>query len=174
MLKRLKNLLGMKTVKVILGDEEVNGYLHRYQLFEFKMFLSCYIHRFNTKQQDRFHTHAFHAVAVVLKGGYVEEELIELRPGLYYKVTKTIKPGIRFIARKYNHKICASKPNTISILLCGPWVNVWTETFTNYTRFLIWGRDEIEEARMESKIIPEPYEVKEKKDAVFEVANFRG
>jgi hypothetical protein len=134
----MKEFFGWANVRVVLGTEEENGYLNRIQLFEFKKLLSCYIHIFNTKYHDRFHSHAFSAVAVVLKGGYFEEYYVgsEVR-------TKWVGPGLRFIPKDYNHRIMRSEPNSVSFLIAGPWEKYWTEDFPGYARVLTWGRREV-------------------------------
>lgn len=112
------------------------GHLDRWTVFEKKNWFSIYIHRFNTVEQDRFHTHAFNAWAIVLRGGYKEQAL--------YDDGKTdivrIGPSIRFIGRDYNHRILRSVPNTWSIVFAGPWAKEWTETKDGIIKVLGWGR----------------------------------
>ena len=122
-------------IRVSLGK----GFLDRFTVFECKRLFSVYFHVFNTIEQDRFHTHAFDAIAILLYGGYTEE----VKEGsITYK--KWIGPGIRFIPRTYNHKLLESKPNTISILFAGPWSKTWTEENKHFVRTLTWGRKEIQ------------------------------
>lgn len=123
-----------KVTRVALGE----GYLDRYTIFEWKRVFSIYFHVFNTIEQDRFHSHAFDGIAILLKGGY-EEEIKE--GDVTYR--KCIRPGIRFIPREYNHRLLRSKPNTLSILFTGPWAKTWTEENDRYVRTLTWGRKEI-------------------------------
>lgn len=126
---------GFSVVRISLGK----GHLHRCCLIECKQFFSIYGHVFNTIEQDRFHTHAFNAIAILIKGGY-EEEVIG-SDGLVRKVK--IGPGIRYIPRSYNHRLLKSEPNTLSLLFAGPWYSTWTEENDQYIRTLTWGRKEL-------------------------------
>lgn len=125
----------MKKARIALGE----GFLDRYTILEWKRFFSIYFHVFNTVEQDRFHTHAFSGIAILLSGGY-EEEVKE--GSKTYR--KWIGPSIRFIPRTYNHRLLKSKPNTLSILFTGPWSKTWTEENDHYVRTLTWGRKEIQ------------------------------
>lgn len=122
--------------RIALGE----GFLDRTTIFEFKKFFSAYFHVFNTVAQDRFHTHAFHGIAIVLRGWYDEEWKDE--DGTVR--TKRIKPGVRFIPRSYNHRLMRSSPNTMSILFTGPWAKHWTEEKDGTVRTLGWGRKIVE------------------------------
>ncbi len=123
-----------KKVRISLGE----GFLDRFTIFECKRLFSIYFHVFNTIKQDRFHTHAFNGIAIVLRGGYLEE----IKDGSEV-LKKQIRPGIRFIPRNYNHRLLESKPNTLSILFTGPWSKTWTEENDQFVRTLTWGRKEI-------------------------------
>ena len=130
-----------KKVRVALGL----GHLDRYTLFEWKRGVSVYFHVFNTVEQDRFHTHAFGGFAFVLKGGYTEEYI---ENGTVK--TKYVGRGVRYIPRSYNHRLLKSEPNTISLLIAGPWADTWTEENDRYVRTLGWGRKEISRTYKES------------------------
>jgi hypothetical protein len=110
-----------KSTRIALGQ----GYLYKYTILEIKWLCSIYFHVFNTVEQDRFHTHAFNGIAILIKGGYEEEH--KLKDGVIER--KQIKPGIRYIPRSYNHRLLKSKPNTVSILFTGRWQKTWTEEF---------------------------------------------
>ena len=120
-----------KKARIALG----NGFLDRYTIFECKRWFSIYFHIFNTIEQDRFHTHAFDGVAILLRGGYEEEVK---KGNLFYR--KWIGPSVRFIPRSYNHRLLRSKPNTLSILFTGP----WSEENESYVKILGWGRKELQ------------------------------
>ena len=123
--------------KIVLGM----GSIDRFTLFEFKPLGGIILNRFNTKTQDRFHTHAFPAVSFMLRGYYRE---CVLQPnGLEYYVT--IKPGIRYIPTYYNHQILDSSTNALSITVMGPWGWSWSETHAEKktTRVYTWGRRRI-------------------------------
>jgi hypothetical protein len=124
--------------RIALGQ----GYLDRYTIFECKRLFSIYFHSFHTIAQDRFHSHAFHAVAIVLMGGYWEELIIGDGEPFFERISlvRRISRGIRFIPRSCNHRILLSSPRTYSIVLAGPWAKTWTETKNGSTRTLGWGR----------------------------------
>lgn len=122
-------------VRVALGQ----GFLDRYTILELKWLCSVYFHVFNTVEQDRFHTHAFNGLAIVLRGGYWEEFLDESGQ----RCQKWVGPGIRYIPRAYNHRLLRSKSNTLSILFAGPWSRTWTEENDQFVRTLTWGRKEL-------------------------------
>lgn len=106
------------------------GYVSRYTLFEIRNLCSIYFHNINTKKQDRYHTHAFNAYSFIINGEY-SEIIFETKQIL------TFKSGIiRYIPRNLNHKLCDSKPNTWSILICGPYNNIWTEHTENEIIYL--------------------------------------
>lgn len=111
------------------------GFLYKWTIFEHKKFLSIYFHRFYTEKQDRFHTHAFNAIAIVLWGGYTEEYI--KGENVY---TKVVRPGVRFIGRSYNHRLMRSIPGTASIVIGGAWAKSWLETKDGIVRKLTWGR----------------------------------
>ena len=121
-------------VRVALGK----GYLDKYTIFECKWFFCIYFHIFNTIEQDRFHTHAFNGIAILFKGGYEEQQKIG-----NLILNKKVGLGIRYIPRLYNHRLLKSKPNTMSILFTGPWVDFWTEEKNGLVRTLTWGRKEV-------------------------------
>jgi len=111
------------------------GHLLKWTIFEHKKLFSIYFHRFYTKKQDRFHTHAFHAIAIVLWGGYDE---LYIENGITKK--QRIGPGIRIIKRSFNHCLLESIPGTASIVIGGPWLKTWTEEKDGQKRTLTWGR----------------------------------
>ena len=124
-----------KKVRIALG----RGFLDRFTILELKHFCCIYFHVFNTIEQDRFHTHAFHGLAIVLRGGYLEEH----KTSSGRVLQKWIGPGVRLIPRSYNHRLLESHPNTMSILFTGPWSKTWTEENEQFVRTLTWGRKEI-------------------------------
>lgn len=128
--------------KVALGS----GYLHRFTIFELKRFFSIYFHVFNTVEQDRFHTHAFNGIAIVLRGSY-EEEFIENGT----VKTRLVGLGIRYIPRSYNHRLLQSTKNAMSILFAGPWAPTWTEENEHFVRTLTWGRQELHRTYKETQ-----------------------
>ena len=112
------------------------GYVDRWTLFENKKIGGIYFHHWKTIKQDRFHTHAFDGIVWLISGGYVEERI---ENGVSYR--KTIKPGLRFIPKDYNHKILQAEPWTFSLLVAGPWAQTWTEENDIWKRVLSWNRE---------------------------------
>lgn len=121
--------------RISLGE----GFVDRWTLFENKRFGGVYFHSWNTIRQDRFHTHAFNGWAWLISGGYEEEEMVNDQIFL-----KSIKPGIRYIPKEYNHRILKSQPHTYSLLVAGPWSKTWTEETDKWKSVLGWNRNVIE------------------------------
>lgn len=118
------------------------GYVDRWTLFELKWLGSVIVNVFNTIAQDRFHTHAFAAVSVMLRGEYDEEIVTD---GVVSRRTR--RSDVIFLPRTLNHRLMKSSPNAASITLCGPWAPTWTETFlSGKTRRLTWGRKPVAES----------------------------
>ena len=120
-LLRIIRLLPCK--KFHLGE----GTVSRYTLFESKRFFSIYFHHIETFSQDRFHTHAFNAHVFIIRGGYLDEIKDGIGP---HKPTRKIQFNrwtYRYIPRELNHRLLLAKPDTISILLTGPYSTLWTE-----------------------------------------------
>ena len=59
--------------KIALGEGAVTQYI----LFEWKWLFSIIFYRWETVDQVRFHTHAFPALAFLLKGKYTEQVMDE-------------------------------------------------------------------------------------------------
>lgn len=127
----------MQFKRVELGS----GYILSYALFEWKLLFSVIIYNWKTIRQNRFHSHAFPAIAFLLKGEYVEE---------VYKdgkiITKVVGKDQRFkpryLPRHYTHRILKAKPQTYTIVFTGPWTRYWYEWFedTNTWVKYTWGR----------------------------------
>lgn len=122
-------------VNIVFGE----GYLKRLIIFECKYLFSIYLNVWKTIEHDRFHTHAFSAVSIMLAGEYDEERLS--KDGTITKYTLKA-PLVRYIGRDNNHRMLEARGRTISITLAGPWDNIWSETMakTKKQRFLSWGR----------------------------------
>lgn len=128
-------LVIMKWVNVVFGE----GYLKRLIVFECKYLFSIYFNVWKTIEHDRFHTHAFSAISIMLRGEYDEERLAD--DGTVTKYTLKA-PLVRFISRTNNHRMLKARGTTWSIALAGPWDKIWTETLVpnGEKRFLSWGR----------------------------------
>jgi hypothetical protein len=117
---------------VALGE----GRIDRYTLFEIKPLGGVILNVFNSVEQDRFHTHAFNAISVMIFGAYREEIRTE-----YDVQVRTRRRDIRFLPRTLEHRILNSTPNAISVTICGPWKRSWTETsLAGRIRRMTWGR----------------------------------
>lgn len=113
------------------------GPIHRFTIFEFKPIGGVIINVYNTISQNRFHTHAFNAVSIMLRGWYEEE--IKHRNGLITRRTRDT--DIRYLSRHTFHRIMASSPNAVSVTFCGPWVKTWLEQFDDGRKIrYTWGR----------------------------------
>lgn len=110
-----------KRKKINLGDQCVTELtiLEWKKLFSIKLF---HFHKTDGKQ-DRFHTHAFNAVSILLSGDYVEEVIDD---------TNTIVPLKRsrkrflFIPANQYHRITKSD-GCRTLLITGPWGNTFKE-----------------------------------------------
>jgi hypothetical protein len=125
------------------------GMVIRYTLIEIKWLFSIYFHQIKTFAQDRFHTHAFNARVLILRGGY--KDLIKDGIGIN-KPTKIVEfnaGDYRHIPRGLNHKLLQAKENTVSLLITGSYSNLWTEeTDDGILRILTKGRTPIYEIKM--------------------------
>lgn len=111
------------------------GNIRRFTIFEIKYLGGIIVNIFNTVGQDRFHSHAFHAVSLMLRGHYFEEVIVDNKI-----VTKKIEKS-RFIPKNYIHKITVSTPNAMSVTFEGPWGSTWDEYFDNgRVKTYTWGR----------------------------------
>lgn len=111
------------------------GNIKRFTIFECKPLGGIIINIFNTVNQDRYHSHAFHAFSIMIRGHYYENILVD---GIMY--TKLINKS-RFIPRNYIHKITLSSKNAMSITFEGPWESTWSEFFDNgRVKSYAWGR----------------------------------
>lgn len=115
------------------------GSVTQYTVFECKWLFSIIFYRWNTVDQIRFHTHAFAAYAFLLRGWYREsvmvDSVVEART-----VDQTFKP--RFLPKNYCHSIGYAKPNTVTMVIAGPWQKTWKEYFPDTKKWVTygWGR----------------------------------
>jgi hypothetical protein len=121
--------------RVELGD----GFIIAYTIFEWKYLFSIIIYHWKTIKQNRFHSHAFPAVAFLLKGKYEEETYKkgEIKQNI---VNQWLKP--RYLPRNYVHRILKADPGTYTIIFVGPWMKHWYEYFENTKTWIKygWGR----------------------------------
>lgn len=112
------------------------GNIKRFTIIEIKNLGGIIVNIFNTDNQDRFHSHAFHAFSLMLKGWYIEEVIVDGKNIVDKVITKS-----RFIPRNYIHKITKSSKNAVSITFEGPWESTWNEYFNNgRVKTYTWGR----------------------------------
>lgn len=127
-----------KKKEVALGK----GSVTQYTVFEHKRFGSLIFYKWHTIDQIRFHTHAFKAVAFLLKGWYWEKVLFN---GI--EMTNFVNvPWIpRFLPRNYCHAIQNAKPGTMTMVITGPWQDNWFEYFPDTKKWVKygWGRKKL-------------------------------
>lgn len=118
------------------GEQKVSQFV----VFECKYLFSIiffYFHKSNSFQ-DRFHTHAFNAISILLFGNYVEELLLEKEN---FKIIK--KPRNRniflYIPKDSFHRITKSN-GCLTLLLSGPWKKEWKEYINSKIIYYSWGR----------------------------------
>ncbi len=128
-LGKIGKLLHYDTISLGVGN------IQRYTLFEIKYIGGIILNVFNTTDQDRFHSHAFSAFSLMIKGWYDEDVIIDNKI-----ISKRIKKS-RIIPKNYIHKIKESEKNAISITFEGPWGKQWSEIFDNgRIKIYTWGR----------------------------------
>lgn len=131
----------LRKKRVELGD----GYIIAYTIFEHKYLFSIILYHWKTIRQNRFHSHAFPAVAFLLRGEYKEE--VYRRGEIIQKtVNQWLKP--RYLPRNYTHRILEAKPKTWTVVFTGPWIKHWYEYFDD-TKIWVkyaWGRRVIEKS----------------------------
>lgn len=115
-----------KRKDITLGEQVVSELtiLEWKRLFSIKMF---HFHKTDGKQ-DRFHTHAFNAVSVLLSGDYIEEVVDDLDNIVPLKRSRK---RFLFIPANQYHRITKSE-GCRTLLITGP----WGETFKELRLFL--------------------------------------
>jgi len=123
------------------------GRIDRFTLFEFKPIGGIILNVFNSIEQDRFHTHAFNAWSVMLRGSYAEE----IRRQDAVVETRLRTRDVMYLPRHLEHRIMKSTKNAVSVTICGPWRDTWTETsVSGRTRRFMWGRRQVAPDRKDS------------------------
>lgn len=119
------------------------GNIKRFTLFEWKGFGGIIFNIFNTNNQDRFHSHAFNAFSIMLKGYYYEDVMEDMfiENNLTKRIISKKIEKSRFIPKNYIHKITKSSKNAMSITIEGPWDDTWFEIFdSGRVKIYTWGR----------------------------------
>lgn len=120
-------------------DSGVTGYW----LFEIKPVASVVLLHFSPGSRDAFHSHAFSAVTLWLKGK-VEELYFPHNSPLCGVRNKFWKPGrLKFTPKGRFHKILAKDTGAWAISFRGPWADSWQEFKKNRIVNLTHGRVEI-------------------------------
>ena len=103
-----------KKKKIILGEQAVT----ELTVFEYKRLFSIKLFNFHKSEgvQDRFHTHAFDAVSLLLWGNYVEEVILD---GKIVQLPRDRKRAL-FIPKNTYHRITRSL-GCVTLLITGPW-----------------------------------------------------
>lgn len=111
------------------------GDIRRFTIIEIKYLFGIIVNIFNTTDQDRFHSHAFHALSWMVRGHYFED-VLENNAVISKKIERS-----RFIPKNYIHKITLSTPNAVSVTFEGPWGSTWNEYFdSGRVKTYGWGR----------------------------------
>lgn len=102
------------------GDQNVTELtvLEWKPLFSIKLF---HFHE-STGCQDRFHTHSFNSISLLLKGNYIEEKIID------QKIIPMDRNRSRliYIPNGEYHRITKSN-GCWTLLITGPWKSYWKE-----------------------------------------------
>lgn len=110
-----------KRKSINLGDQNVT----ELTILEWKRFFSIKLFHFHPTdgKQDRFHTHAFNAVSILLSGDYVEEVVID---GHFVLPQKRSRKRFLYIPANQYHRITKSD-GCRTLLITGPWGNEFKE-----------------------------------------------
>lgn len=109
-----------KRKSINLGEQNVT----ELTVLEWKRFFSIKLFHFHPTEgkQDRFHTHAFNAVSILLSGDYVEEVI---ESGQIVALKRSRKRFLFIPANQY-HRITKSN-GCRTLLITGPWGNEFKE-----------------------------------------------
>jgi hypothetical protein len=117
-------------------DGGVNSGTTAYFLIEIKPLFSIALLRFSRHNPERYHTHAFNAYTIWLKG-QVREHIRGGQPRLF-KAGQT-----KITKREHFHKVEALGGPAWAISFRGPWVNRWHEDRAGNLVTLTHGRKEV-------------------------------
>jgi hypothetical protein len=141
-------MIFFKKKRVELGEGQVT----QYTVFESKRLFSLIFYRWGTIDQVRFHTHAFGAVAFLLRGWYWEK----VRFGGTTMTNFVNVPLVpRFLPRNYCHAIENSKPGTITMVIAGPWQKTWWEYFPKTDTWQQYGWGRVKLKKLVGQVPPE-------------------
>lgn len=98
-----------------------------YFLIEWKRFFSVALLHFNPGTREAFHSHAFNAKTLWLKGRVEEERVIVVRNQLILRTTTRFKAGDwKTTLRNNMHRVNALT-HTWALSFRGPWAETWQE-----------------------------------------------
>ncbi|UAV84670.1 hypothetical protein PHB09_175 [Pseudomonas phage PHB09] len=108
------NIVFWKRKDILLGDQDVS----ELTILEWKKLFSLKLFHFHKTEggQDRFHTHAFNAVSLLLKGNYTEELVVD---GVITPLPRN-RSRVIYIPSGQYHRITKSS-GCYTLLLTGPW-----------------------------------------------------
>lgn len=114
-------MIFLKKKLINQGDQPITEItlLEWKKLFSIKLF---HFHK-STGCQDRYHTHAFGAISVLLKGNYVEE--IVQDGGKVVRLDRN-RSRLIYIPKNEYHRITKSD-GCRTLLITGPWGSCWKE-----------------------------------------------
>lgn len=117
-----------KRKSINLGEQNVT----ELTVLEWKRFFSIKLFHFHPTEgkQDRFHTHAFNAVSILLSGDYVEELVTEKRQIV---ALKRSRKRFLFIPAHQYHRITKSN-GCRTLLITGPWGDEFKEMRVTVTQ----------------------------------------
>lgn len=112
-----------KRKQIDLGEQSVT----ELTILEWKRFFSIKLFNFHptSGKQDRFHTHAFNAVSILLSGDYTEEIISTAGIGNVQELPRSRKRFLFIPANQY-HRITKSN-GCKTLLITGPWGNEFKE-----------------------------------------------
>ena len=127
------------------------GRTREFILIEIKHMFSVIFYKWETRDQIRFHSHAFPSIAILLWGWYAEQVITRTRTQLTSIVDRRVarRWWPRFLPRGYTHSIKYAAPRTFSLNLRGPWSPTWREYFPDTGTWVTygWGRKKLAKER---------------------------
>jgi hypothetical protein len=114
------SLVLWKKKDINVGDQPVT----EITILEWKKLFSIKLFHFHKSEgdQDRFHTHSFNSISILLKGNYVEEII---RQGCIHKLNRN-RCRVLYIPEHEYHRITKSD-GCRTLLITGPWSKYWNE-----------------------------------------------
>jgi hypothetical protein len=131
-------------------ESHVTGFF----LVEIKSLFSIVILHFDKGTREAFHSHAFNAITLWLRGT-VNEVVLLTRPTLLgtegkLRVVPWHAGQFKYTSRKLEHKVVAPTEGAWALSVRGPWVNTWKEFLPGVKKYitLTHGRKIVEETNV--------------------------